>query len=58
MSCNSIEEAMEYIKGYCNKHKNCEDNCRLYDGYSQCFLTDATIPCDWEITKDGVDDDD
>lgn len=54
MSCESLEDAMQYIKGYCAKHSDCkETNCRLYNEETkQCFINDDTIPCDWEIDKD------
>lgn len=38
----SVEAAMEYIKGYCLKHPYCENNgnvCRLYEkATGRCFL--------------------
>ena len=52
----NIEECMEYIKGYCNKHAQCDKigaECRLYDRYTkQCFITSGSPPCDWEIEKE------
>ncbi len=58
MTCESLEDAMEYIKGYCSKHKYCEQNCRLYNEETgQCFISDDAIPCDWVIDKDGVKND-
>lgn len=52
--CESIEEAMQYLKGYCNKHPTCEGRsgcgCRLYSSATkQCFLYNSPIPADWEI---------
>lgn len=49
-----IEAAIDYIKGYCNKHPNCvrcrlcdteNDRCMFYDAY------EAGVPCDWELPK-------
>lgn len=45
-----IETAIEYIKGYCNKHLNCSERCRLYDTEDGCcmfFDGSAGTPCDW-----------
>ena len=51
---DSLEEAMIYIKGYCNKHSECEPYCRLFNSNTkQCFLADGAIPADWEIEKEG-----
>lgn len=57
-----IEDAMQYIKGYCNKHKSCEQEgkypCRLYDpARKECFLYAGVVPGDWNIIKDGEDAD-
>ena len=42
-----LEKAIEYIRGFCNKHDECE-KCRLQDKETQiCRLKDA-IPCEWE----------
>lgn len=55
--CGSIEEAMEFIKGYCTKHTSCTNktsNCRLWDEVAGCcFLGNETVPCDWQIEKEG-----
>ena len=57
----SIEEAMEYIKGYCMKHPYCDINgnvCRLYEkNTGRCFLCSDIIPADWEIDNGGKDGD-
>ena len=47
----SIEAAVNYIKGYCNKHESCE-NCRLYNG-SACYLKTENngVPCDWNFPE-------
>lgn len=48
---DSIEKALKYIRGYCNKHGECKENyCRLYNPETgQCFICDGAIPGDWEI---------
>lgn len=43
-----IEKAIEYIKGYCDKHSSCE-KCRLYSDDNKCIVQD--IPCDWECKE-------
>ena len=55
-----IETAIDYIKGYCNKHQNCSERCRLYDaGDGACMFYDAIAgtPCDWEMPKREEDED-
>ena len=48
---NSIKKALEYIKGYCNKHYDC-DSCKLADKIEQCFLRNQNEPpADWDIDK-------
>ena len=54
----SVEEAMEYIKGYCLKHFYCEhreDTCRFFDKDERNCSLGSIIPADWEIDggKDG-----
>lgn len=50
----SLEEAMVYIKGYCNKHEECQPFCRLFnENTNQCFLADGAIPADWHIEIEG-----
>lgn len=45
----SLKEAVEVIKGYCEKHKNCEDsNCKFYFPGIGCSLMWEVPPCDWE----------
>ena len=57
-----IEDAMQYIKGYCNKHIECAPegtaSCRLYDEENGCcFLCNQVIPADWTIDgEDGNDE--
>lgn len=57
-----IEDAMQYIKGYCNKHAYCAPkgtaSCRLYDEETGgCFLCNQVIPADWVISQEGEDAD-
>lgn len=50
----TVEMAIEYIKGYCNKHQNCDERCRLYDTEDgACMFYDAYAgtPCDWDLPK-------
>lgn len=45
-----IEAAIDYVKGYCDKHQNCSERCRLYDTEDGCcvfFDGGAGTPCDW-----------
>ena len=52
-----LEKAMEYIKGYCNKHNNCK-NCKLITqetGY--CRLEDK-VPCYWNVNIEESDNND
>ena len=52
-----VEKAVDYIKGYCRKHPNCSEHCRLYDIESgRCIFFDgfdglAGPPRDWELPK-------
>lgn len=55
-----IETAIDYIKGYCNKHLNCNERCRLYDTEDGCCMFfDGCVgtPCDWEMPKREEDED-
>lgn len=56
--CENLEDAMEYIKGYCSKHRTCDkDGCRLYNNDTrQCFLYDDAIPCDWVVRTEEEDE--
>lgn len=56
-----IEDAIQYIKGYCNKHIECSSEgmtpCRLYDEKNGCcFLYNQVVPADW-VTKEDEDAD-
>lgn len=55
----SVEAAMEYIKGYCLKHPYCEKNGNTYRLYEKatgrCFMCSDIIPADWEIDNGGKD---
>ena len=49
-----VDAAIAYIIGYCNKHQNCDERCRLYDTEDEhCMFFDAYagVPCDWELPK-------
>lgn len=49
-----VVEAIEYIKGYCDKHTRCEDYCRLFNHETnQCFFLDCSVPCDWAVEDNG-----
>lgn len=55
---DSLKDAMEYIKGYCEKHKCC-NTCRLYrtednatKGLVGCVLQFEEPPCDWEVPEE------
>lgn len=48
---NSIEKALEYIKGYCNKHYYC-DSCKLARKNNVCFLRNQDKPpAYWDVDK-------
>lgn len=45
----TLVKALEYVIGYCNKHTNCADGCKLWDDDRPgCLLPTNTPPCDWE----------
>ena len=49
----SVKEALEILKGYCEKHKNCKDyGCKLHDPETGCVLMHEVPPCDWEVIAD------
>lgn len=39
-----LKRAIKYIKGYCNKHADC-DTCQLLEN-DDCVL-EKRFPCDW-----------
>ena len=45
----TLKKALEYLKGYCNKHPFC-DHCKLYhdDG---CVFYNKVPPVDWDVEK-------
>ena len=48
---NSIKKALEYIKGYCNKHIDC-DTCKLGSKECICVLRNQDEPpADWNVDK-------
>ena len=51
----TVSRALKVIMGYCNKHKRCEDGCKLYQEKEDklyregdCALMHNYSPCDWE----------
>lgn len=49
-----VKVAIDYIKGYCNKHIECNESCKLYDiKIEHCIFFDSVAgpPCDWELPK-------
>ncbi len=45
----TLARALKFITGYCNKHTNCKDGCKLWDDDRPgCLLRTDTPPCDWE----------
>lgn len=45
----TVSRALKFIMGYCNKHRRCEDGCKLYQE-EVCALMQYYAPCDWEPT--------
>ena len=46
-----IDKAIEYIRGYCQKHDNC-DGCKLECNKSGCDFRNWSIPADWETPSE------
>lgn len=46
----NIKQALEYIKGYCEKHTFCAD-CPLFQDEDNCCFADLIIPCDWNVDE-------
>lgn len=44
---NRLEKAINYIRGYCNKHTNCKD-CQLVNFDNGFCLLDKECPSDWK----------
>ena len=43
-----LDKAVESIKGYCEKHLCCSEDCRFFDKEeNECVFERSTIPCDW-----------
>lgn len=57
LQARDVQVAVDYIKGYCRKHPNCSERCRLYDTETErCIFFDGFNdsggpPCDWELPK-------
>lgn len=55
-----LQKSIEYIKGYCDKHDDCE-KCKLHDSETAwCGIRDK-VPADWKYkaeteAADGSDD--
>lgn len=49
-----IEKAVRILKGYCNKHTEC-DGCRFKQGDGVCILQD-NIPIDWKKSTSLIED--
>lgn len=48
-----VDKAVETLKGYCNKHSDCDERCRLYDKENKvCMLEKGILPCDWSVNND------
>ena len=45
----TIKKALLTIKGYCEKHVNC-DKCQLNDEQGYCFFY-RNEPCDWDVEE-------
>ena len=53
----SIDNALQVLIGYCNKHAKC-DNCRFYNKDStECMFGLGYVPCDWQDTLRGAEND-
>ena len=48
----TLIRAIEFISGYCNKHKTCA-NCKLVDGDGCCEL-DQYSACDFDVIAEKV----
>lgn len=48
----TLIRAIEFIGGYCNKHKTCA-NCKLVDG-DGCCLLDQYSTCDFDVLAEKV----
>lgn len=46
----TIKKALLTIKGYCEKHINC-DKCQLRDEEGYCFFSSRNIPYDWDVDE-------
>lgn len=46
-----IEFAVKVLRGYCNKHLDCECHCQFRADDGCCTLSDKS-PCDWELKSE------
>lgn len=44
---DSINEAIEVIKGYCEKFRSCKSGCRFYDKEDGCKFQNTIPPAEW-----------
>lgn len=46
-----LQKAIDYIKGYCDKHDSCY-TCRLQNKEDAACMLKSTYPGEWELKKD------
>lgn len=45
----TLTRALKFVLGYCNKHLECKDGCKLWDAdEGRCLMRTDDPPCDWE----------
>lgn len=54
----TLSRALKFVLGYCNKHPECKDGCKLWDADTcRCLMRTDDPPCDWEpIIKEVSDE--
>lgn len=50
---NTLREAFEMLKGYCEKHSKCSRGCIFHSEDCACMLQNGEVPEDWEFPKNG-----
>ena len=48
---SKLDKAIEYIRGYCQKHTDC-DKCQFYDSAWDCQFKDGYIPVEWKTPSE------
>ena len=48
---HNTEAAFRHIKGYCEKHHDCEAGCIFCNEDKVCILRKNIAPCAWEEVK-------